>query len=233
MKIGTCGFCESHSSYYKDFDVIELQNTFYDFVNDRWLEKLRNESPKNFEFTIKGIQIITHKYNSPTYRRFKSDFGDKSNYGFFRKTEEVYKSMEIMINYANILKSNVIILQAPPNFNENVENLKNLNEFLYEFTNKNIFIGLELRGNWNKNTILNMIKKFNIIHVTDPFKEENLSLNFKYYRLHGIGGYSYKYSIDDLEKLIKITNSEDYILFNNTFMCENAKQFKNLIKLNK
>ncbi|MGC8585288.1 MAG: DUF72 domain-containing protein [Thermoplasmata archaeon] len=230
MKIGTCGFCEKHSQYYKDFDVLEIQNTFYDFVNEGWLEKLRKEAPDNFEFTIKAIQIITHPESSPTYRKFRSKFGNNSRYGFFRKTEEIYSSMEKMLEYSRILRSKIIILQAPPNFKETKENVENLHEFFSEFSDKEIILGLELRAEWDTSTIKKFTEKFGILHVTDPFRNISISDPFRYFRLHGITGYSYRYSTIDMLKLKNMVKDVDYILFNNIYMCDNAKEFINLNK---
>lgn len=230
MKIGTCGFCESKRKYFQDFDVTELQNTFYDFVKEEWLKKLKIESGNNFEITFKALQIITHRIKSPTYRRFKSNFGNRENYGHFRYTNEVYSAMEKMIEYAKILGSKIIILQAPPDFSESDENLKNLNEFLGNFSGKNIRYGLELRGKWDEKTIKELIEKYDIIHIVDPFKNSSLSNDFRYYRLHGKDSYSYKYNENDLIELKKIVNSNDYVMFNNTHMCEDAKKFKEMVK---
>lgn len=230
MKIGTCGFCESRSKIFKDFNAVEIQNTFYDFVNEEWLKRLRNEAPEDFDLVIKGIQIITHRPNSPTYRRFKSSFGCRENYGHFKNTNEVKNAMEKMVEYANILGSKIIILQSPPDFSESDSNVENIRNFLRTFSGRGLTIGWEPRGNWNKSTIRKIAEEFNIIHVVDPFKNESLYGEFKYYRLHGKGGYSYFYNNDDLLFLKKIIGKDDYVMFNNTYMCENARTFRGMIE---
>lgn len=230
MKIGTCGFCESRSKYLIDFDAVEIQNTFYDFVDEEWLRNLRNELKDNFEIILKAIQIITHTNKSPTYRRFKSVYGNEENYGHFKKTKEVYDAMEKMIEYAKIVKSDKIVIQAPPDFHGTKQNVENISEFLESFSGKNIKICIEFRGEWDENTLLDIFKKFNIIHVVDPFKKKSLYGEFKYYRLHGKSNYSYSYNEDDLNYLKKILNENDYVMFNNTHMCENAKSFRKMVK---
>jgi len=230
MKIGTCGFCESRMKIYNDFEVLEVQNTFYDFVKNEWLKKLRDEAPDYFEFTIKGIQVITHKIKSPTYRRFKSIFGKVENYGHFRDTDEVKEAMEKMIEYTKIIGSRIIILQSPPDFSESDENVKNIRNFFKIFKKRSIVYGWEPRGKWNNETIREIAMDFGIVHVVDPFKEQSTYGEFKYYRLHGKNNYSYNYTIDDLYYLKKITNENDYVMFNNTHMCENARTFKEMVK---
>ena len=230
MKIGTCGFCESRSQYFQDFCVIELQKTFYDFVKEEWLKKLRNQSNKDFEFTFKAIQIISHNKRSPTYRRFRSIFGNPDNYGHFKPTEEVYSAMEKMIVYASILNANKIIIQAPPDFSENEENIKNLYEFFRKFSRRSVKYCLEIRGKWNENTLKTIMEEFGIVHVVDLLKNKSLNGEFKYYRLHGKTGYSYFYNEGDLIYLKQILNENDYTMFNNTHMCENAKTFQEMLK---
>lgn len=230
MRIGTCGFCESRSRIYKDFNALELQKTFYDFVNEDWLKKLSEEAPESFEFTVKGIQIITHRITSPTYRRFKSNFGRAENYGHFRDTEEIKNAMEKMVQYAKILGSRIIVLQSPPDFSESDENIENLRKFFKMFSKRGIIYGWEPRGKWENSTIRKIAEELGIIHVVDPFKNESTYGEFKYYRLHGKVGYSYFYDGQDLLFLKKIAMENDYVMFNNTHMCENARTFREMIK---
>ena len=91
----------------------------------------------------------------------------------------------------------------------------------------------EVRGKWNEKTIEELCRKFDLIHCVDPFKEENVYGKIKYYRLHGIKGYNYDYSIEELKKLLEICRNDEnvYCLFNNTYMLKNAIEFKNLISV--
>ncbi|MCI4434589.1 MAG: DUF72 domain-containing protein [Thermoplasmata archaeon] len=228
MHIGVCGFCEKRQSIYKDFDVLELQNTFYDFVREEWLKKLREES-KDFEFTLKALQIITHKKDSPTYRRYRSSLGNMDNYGNFRDTEEVNEAMRVMLSYANILNSKIIIFQTPPSFSENDENIKNIYEFFKRYRKNNIIYGWENRGKWNSDTLKEIFESLGIIHVVDPFFSESITKEMRYFRLHGKGGYSYSYTNDDLMYLKGKVKNGDYIMFNNTNMCNDARSFRKMI----
>ncbi|MGC8689541.1 MAG: DUF72 domain-containing protein [Thermoplasmata archaeon] len=228
MKVGVCGFCERRSLIYRDFDAVEIQKTFYDFVREDWLKELREESG-DFEFTLKALQVITHTRESPTYRRFKSKFGNPDNYGGFRETEEVNKAMEKMIDYAKILESRIIIFQSPASFSENDDNLMNITSFFRRFRDRGITYGWENRGRWSKDTLRGIFDELGIIHVVDPFYSESLTEEGRYFRLHGKGGYSYSYTMDDLSYLRNKVKKGDYIMFNNTRMCEDAKVFRKMI----
>ncbi|BFH73187.1 DUF72 domain-containing protein [Sulfurisphaera javensis] len=233
IKIGTCGFTYKHFNY---FDVVEVQQTFYDVVSEETLNKWRKQG-KNIEFTIKALQVITHEYNRTTYKKMKSDFGNKENFGFFKPTKEVFEAYEVTLKEAKILNAKVIIFQTPSSFLPTEENVKNLKNF-FSSTDPSFIYGWEPRGEeWYKGDLLSKIfSELNIIHVVDPFRHISLTKK-KYYRLHGIGkgevNYSYKYTDEDLKKLAEIVMQEKedvYVLFNNIYSFDDALRFKKLIK---
>ncbi len=228
MKIGTCGFCRSQEYIFKKFNVVELQNTFYDFVKDETIKKYREKAPENFEFTIKAIQIITHEKNSPTYRRFKSKNFNMDNFGNFKLNADTEMAMEKMLGYAKILKSKIIIFQSPPTFHESDENKKNVFEFFRTFKSDEITFGWETRGKWSNETLKKIFSEFDMIHVVDPFKNKPVYGKFNYFRLHGINSYSYIYNDNDLKNLKSMTKENDYVLFNNVNMCDDALRFRRI-----
>ena len=71
MKLGMCGFTIGAAAYFKQFPVVEVQQTFYDPPPIGTLEKWRRQAPAGFEFTMKAWQVITHLGESPTYRRLR------------------------------------------------------------------------------------------------------------------------------------------------------------------
>ncbi len=224
IKIGTCGFPVAKSRYFKEFKVVEIQKTFYSHLPQKTALKWRKEVPEDFEFTLKAIQTITHPPNSPTYRRYK---GIKGDFGFFKNNKDVMNSWEKFRKIAKILRAKVIIFQSPPRFSENERNVKNIYEFFDSIEREFIF-GWENRGKWNENTVKKICRELDIIHVVDPFKNKKLYGNFSYYRLHGIGGYRYRYSDEELKKLKSMAKDGDYFMFNNTNMWEDAIRFQSL-----
>jgi len=66
--IGTCGFAESHAATFRDFGIVEIQQTFYQPPRATTAEKWRAEAPQGCVFTLKARQLITHEVASPTYR---------------------------------------------------------------------------------------------------------------------------------------------------------------------
>jgi len=66
--------------------------------------------------------------------------------------------------------------------------------------------------------------------VYDPFQRQPVHGNLAYFRLHGIGGYRYRYKDEDLT-LLKWCRpyGEAYCLFNNVSMFEDAMRFKEMV----
>ena len=229
IKVGCCGFAGGKEKYFKRFDVVEIQQTFYKPPKIETVRKWRMEAPKNFEFALKAWQIITHPPTSPTYR--KAGIEAKQSYGFFQPNEDVMKAWEETKEIANELKARIIIFQCPASFKEDDKNIKNMKEFFSSISHEFIF-GWEPRGKWDENVIKQICMELDLIHVVDPFKNESLYGTPKYYRLHGMKGYNYDYTMDELKKLkeICLKHGNAYCLFNNTKMLKNALEFMELLK---
>ncbi len=229
IKVGCCGFAGGMANYFKKFRVVEVQQTFYKLPRIETVQKWRKMAPKNFEFTMKAWQVITHPSTSPTYR--KAGIETKRSYGFFRVNEDTMEAWVETRKIAKELKASIIIFQCPASFKESRENIKNMRDFFSTIENDFIF-GWEPRGNWNKETVRQICMELDLIHVVDPFKNESLHGMPKYYRLHGIVGYNYDYSMDELKRLKEICLQYDdaYCMFNNTKMLKNAVEFVELLK---
>ena len=234
IKIGCCGYQKSKKEYFKNFSLVEIQSTFYQPPQKiETVKRWRESAPKDFEFTIKVWQIITHPPSSPTYRRLKEKFGKKENYGFFQPTKEVFLAWERMKEIAKILSAKILIFQTPSSFEQKRENIKNMEEFFKKIKRDSFILGWEVRGRWQKEVVKKICQKLNLVHVVDPFKEKSLFGEINYFRLHGKGGYSYKYKKEDLKKLLKFCDKKiNYVLFNNVYMFDDAKKFKTLVEKN-
>jgi len=246
IKIGTCGFPISRQRCYKLFNVVELQETFYDMPNEEKMKSLRKEAPKEFEFTVKVFQAITHPKTSPTWKRMKFKLlGNLDNYGYLKPTKENFEIWEQFYNVTKHLEANIYIFQTPGSMPIGKEIAKNVIEFFNTIKKKGIVIGWEPRGNWYTNEGMKLLQEIientGIVHVVDPFRRLPIKIQeITYFRLHGIGpgevNYRYKYTEDDLKKLIEICkevkekgSKEVYVMFNNIYMAQDAERFKQMI----
>jgi len=213
LKIGCCGFAVKKREYFKNFSVVELQQTFYQLPSKELILKWRNESPLDFEYTLKAWQLITHPPSSPTYRRIKIKIKNERNYGFFKPTDEVFSAWNKTSQIADILKAKVIIFQCPASFGPEEANIKNMKMFFKKIKRKKYIFCWEQRGGWENNLIKEICEELNLVHCVDPFKGKPVFDNINYFRLHGIGTYNYKYTKGDLERLKEELNKFSKITY--------------------
>lgn len=224
VRVGCCGFPVAMGKYFELFDVVEVQKTFYKPPEVKTAEKWRKSAPENFEFAVKAWQVITHPPTSPTFKKA----GIKAeNCGFFRPTKEVFDAWEKTRGVAKALKSTFIVFQTPKSFSDNEQNMKNMREFFSSIEREFCF-GFEPRG-WKDENVRKICEELELIHVVDPFVSRQLYGDFHYYRLHGYD-YKHKYSEEELENLLRMTN-RGYVMFNNVHMLDDALRFKKLAGL--
>lgn len=227
IKVGCCGFPVGRRRYYRTFNVVEVQLTFYDFVDTDTLRKWRDEAPDDFEFVLKAFQFITHPANSPTYKRARHiENLNLKNLGNFQLTKDVLKCYEILKDYATILKTKIIIFQSPPSFKPEKENIKNMKTFFNKIGRKDFIIGWESRGTWQPEEIKNICEDLDLIDVVDPFLRASTYGKIFYYRLHGGKGYKHQFNDEELKGLAEKTkNKSGYVMFNNITMFDDAQRF--------
>lgn len=247
LHVGCCGWAVrgGKEAYFKVFDLIELQSTFYKLPRVATAERWRNIAPSDFEFTLKAWQVITHSPSSPTWRKagIKIESELKGRYGFLKPTKENFEAWNKVLEICRALKARICVFQTPPSFGFSAENAGNVREFFSSINRDKLLIAWEPRGTWLKH--LNVVKRLcdslDLIHVVDVFRRGPVSsYPVCYIRLHGIGrgevNYRYKYTEDDLKVLLEKVEGlfdkgyrEIYVLFNNVFMAEDALRFKQIV----
>ncbi|MGC8744526.1 MAG: DUF72 domain-containing protein [Verrucomicrobiia bacterium] len=240
IKVGCCGFGGSQEQYYKRFNVVEVQQTFYDPPEVKTLERWRQKAPADFEFTIKAWQIITHRSSSPTYKRMRKRFSESElqQAGFFRNSEIVWRGFEKTIECALTLNASAIVFQCPASFKPSKENIDKLCCFFskaFEMIPHNLektrFVW-EPRGDWGPEIIKHICDKFRLIDCVDIFARRPVTAEEFYIRLHGGKDYSHAYTDAELDWLKKQLDEFDsgYCMFNNVSMLEDAQRFLMVLK---
>ena len=232
--VGCCGWCEAQPRYVADFSAIELQTTFYQppapVVARRW----KALAPPGFRFCMKAWQLITHTPSSPTYRRLRSPVSpaERDLYGSFRPTEQVWLAWERTREIARILDAAVIVFQCPKSFLPEPENIRNLATFFREIDREDRVLAWEPRGDdWTPGLVAKLCSEHNLIHVVDPFTSQAAHGDGLYWRLHGKGGYRYRYTDDDLAQLAAMLHRKarlpgpNYVMFNNIYSRQDALRF--------
>jgi len=213
--------------YFENFDVVEVQKTFYKPPSPETARKWRNIAPDNFEFTVKAWQVITHPPSSPTYRKAKLSLSDG---GFFKPIKEVFEAWEVTREIARELRSPLVLFQTPKSFRDSEENIRNMIEFFSSIEREFIF-AFEPRG-WKKENVLSVCRELDLIHVVDPFLSDPLYGDIFYFRLHGFD-YKHKYTDKELQRLsekCRELGKGGYVMFNNVHMFDDAVRFRKLVE---
>jgi uncharacterized protein YecE (DUF72 family) len=226
----------ARATYFQQFPVVELQQTFYEPPTLDLAAKWRAEAPADFQFCIKAWQLITHTAKSPTYRRLKSKLSPEEAdlVGSFRDTEQVWLAWERTRGIARVLNARVVLFQCPASFRPTRENIANLRSFFARVDSGEFDFAWEPRGaDWNDDLVRDLCTECNLIHCVDPFERLPVHGELLYWRLHGKGGYSYRYSDEDLaflrDCLARYASRPAYVLFNNVRMKEDAVRFLKLV----
>lgn len=234
IKVGCCGFPVKREIYYRNFSVVEIQQTFYHPPQIHTGRRWREEAPADFEFSMKAWQLITHEPSSPTYRRLRIPIPEakKKYYGFFKNTEEVDLAWAKTAEFAHTLGVKKILFQTPKSFGPEEDHIRNLRNFFNRIERHSFTFIWEPRGQWQEKEVLGLCKELSIIPCLDPFKGSPFKGDLLYLRLHGRAGYHYHYSDEELLTLLKMvkSSSEAYLMFNNIQMVEDAKRVQEFQK---
>jgi uncharacterized protein YecE (DUF72 family) len=229
-----CGFTIGAATYYRQFKVVEVQQTFYDPPMNSTLERWRTQAPHDFEFTMKAWQVITHFGTSRTYRRLKSPFTDeqRAEAGGFRLTETVLRAWDRTLECARILSATAILFQCPASFKATDENTNAMRKFFSTIARpRGITLLWEPRGPWPDEIVLSLCRDLDLIHAVDPFVRPSLTTELIYWRLHGNKSHYARYSDDELRQVrdwIPDREGDAYVMFNNVPRIHDVRRFREL-----
>jgi uncharacterized protein YecE (DUF72 family) len=233
VKIGTCGFRSNKTEYAELLKTVEVQHTFYQPPQIKTLEKWRAEVPVDFEFALKAWQLITHEAKSPTYKRLKKALSDeeRADAGYFKPTATVGEAWDVTLACARALQAKIVLFQCPASFKQTPANISNLERFFESVARENLAFAWEPRGDWNAKIIKDLCESLDLWHAVDPFAIPTTTPERCYFRLHGRGGFRYKYEEDELTDLVELLPEAEtaYVFFNNRYMLEDALLFKEII----
>lgn len=235
--VGCCGWPEARARYFQHFPIVEVQETFYQPPSPERARRWRQEGPPGFRFALKAWQLITHPATSPTYRRLKRplDPQAREQAGFFRPSDAVWEAWQETLAVAEALEAEAIVFQCPPSFRPTEENIANLERFFQRIERGGRLIVWEPRGGWEGEVVADLCRRLGLVHCVDPFAGRPVPREAVYFRLHGRGGYRYRYTDEELAWLRDLCREEAgkgtpvYCLFNNVYMLEDALRFRELL----
>jgi uncharacterized protein YecE (DUF72 family) len=234
MKLGMCGFTIGAAAYYRQFRVVEVQQTFYDPPPATTLMRWRSEAPRDFEFTLKAWQVITHVATSRTYRRLRSPLPARARAeaGGFRLNDTVLAAWRATAERARLLRATAILFQCPASFRPTPENLGAMRDFFQQVEQPpGVRFLWEPRGEWPDETVRRVCHDHDLIHAADPFIRPSLTPESIYWRLHGNRSHSARYTDAELRQIYAWLPTDDrdaYVMFNHIPRVEDIRRFREL-----
>lgn len=233
VNIGTCGFGRAKEEYVLALKCVEIQHTFYQPPLLKTSEKWREQTPPGFEFTLKAWQLITHEAKSPTYKRLKKKLTEEelADAGYFKPTPIVKEAWEITLASARALSAKTVLLQCPASFKPTGENVENFRRFCSDIDRGGLNLAWEPRGKWPDELVRELCRELDLWHAVDPFEKASVTRGRCYFRLHGRGGWRYKYDEAELEELASMLprDATSYVFFNNREMLDDAMRFERIV----
>lgn len=194
VHIGTSGYSYKHwagryypedlkpsqwlSHYLRDFDTVELNNTFYQLPTEQAFDNWRRATPPDFIFAVKGSRFLTHmiKLKEP----------ERGLVNFMPRAERLRR------------KLGPILWQFPPGWNVNLGRLEN---FLSLLPKKHRY-AFELRNqSWMTAEVYALLAKFNaafcIYELAGYQSPVEITADWTYVRLHGPTQFKYQGSYRD------------------------------------
>jgi uncharacterized protein YecE (DUF72 family) len=233
IEVGCCGFQKAHTTYFENYRLIEIQRTFYKLPQVATARRWRHEeAPPGFTFTLKAWQLITHSPNSPTYSKARLYIPGEARerYGYFRPTPEVFEAWERTREVATTLQAPIALFQCPASFTPTDEHKENMRAFFSGVERDGLIFAWEPRGEWTDEEIGELCAELDLVHCVDPFERQPVTTGLAYLRLHGIGGYDYRYSDAELAQVAEWIQPFEtvYLLFNNVWMWEDGLRFREM-----
>ncbi|HKB78250.1 MAG TPA: DUF72 domain-containing protein [Thermoanaerobaculia bacterium] len=153
-------------SYARDFDTVEINNTFYHLPDESAFDAWRDSVPARFVFAIKGSRFLTH--------RIKLKDPERGLSNFLPRIERLGR------------KLGPVLWQLPPRWNANPERLAGFLELLP----RGIRSAFEFRNeSWMTQEILAILRRFNaafcIYELAGYRSPLEITADWTYVRLHG------------------------------------------------
>ena len=229
IRVGCCGFAMAQEAYFRAFNCVEINSSFYQLPRRETAARWRASAPESFAFALKAWQVITHPASCPTYRRTRLDPDDRDHCGSFRANATVRWAWDETFAIAQTLQAILVLFQCPASFRPNRENLANFRRFFETAKRGKFHLGWEPRGDdWTPELIAALCRELDLIHVGDPLQSPAVVNNqLQYFRLHGLAGSRSRYAPADLLRLKDLCRGRlpVYCLFNTVAMAPDAQRF--------
>lgn len=235
LKVGCAGFPVSQRRYFAAFPVVEIDSSFYQPPQAATARRWRETAPKDFEFTVKAWQLITHPAGSPGYRRMTAKLRPEklARCGHFQDTPEVAEGWRRTEETARLLGARIILFQTPTTFFPGAENLRAFYRFFRRLPREEFVYVWEPRGeSWQTPVVRKVCAELDLVHGVDPLVSPPARGRLRYFRLRGKHrdrhvDAQHRYSDDELAAVeAQCRDGGAYVIFNNSDRFEDAGRLR-------
>lgn len=213
ITVGCAGFAVPATRYFKEYEFVEIQETYRAVPGQGTIRRWRREAPDGFRFAVMGPRQV----------------GQEG----FRAGKVIETALDTLGQVAEQLDAQTAIFVAPPDFGASRANKAALREFLEMVKSRFETIVFELGDAWKPNEGDAIAEETGTICARDPLIHGPSERTVAYYRLPGPAGHKSRYEDPAIEELAAIhegtTHDEVHYVFTNVDMFADAKRFKKQI----
>jgi len=175
-------------TYSHIFNFTEVNYTFYEYPETRRVEIWRRTVPKDFVFSVRCHQDLTHRIG-------------------LKPVEEAYRVFDRMVSYCRILDAPFLVLETPASYILDEERLKEAREFFSTTDSKGVRLIWEVRAP-NTTELTSLMQEFSVVHCVDLSREKpNFNSDVVYARLFGKGKHNiYQFTDEELVEIDEKAN---------------------------
>jgi uncharacterized protein YecE (DUF72 family) len=172
--IGTGGWAyfkvpgrSSLKAYSEVFNFVEVNHTFYEYPEERLVERWRRTVPQSFTFAARCHQDLTHRIG-------------------LKPIDAAYEVFAKMKTYCGILNAPYLVLETPPSYTMD-QAVPDSREFFASINLSGIRLVWEIRAPITPQAV-NLMQDFNIVHSVDlSIEKPSYASDVVYSRLFGKG----------------------------------------------
>jgi uncharacterized protein YecE (DUF72 family) len=175
----------SLKAYSEAFNFAEVNYTFYEYPNVRVVEGWRQNVPKDFTFSVRCHQDLTHKIG-------------------LKPLDSAYEVLGQMVTYCRILGSPFLVLETPASYVLDKVSISVAKDFFASVCLNGVRLVWEIRAPITEQA-LGLMRDFDIIHCVDISKNKPSDWNdMGYTRIFGKGKHNiYQFTDQELLEIDK------------------------------
>ncbi len=209
--IGCAGFRMKQVEYFRRFNLVEVQQSFFDPPTERTLARWRRQAPAGFAFSIRAWQLITHPATYPGYRRIRRPWEQaaRDRFGSFQPTEQTWWAWQILERAARILDVKAIVFQTPASFTPTPQNRENLVRFFDSIERSACHLVWEPDGIWDAQETEDLCRRCGLVAAVDPLLGKPFPGEPFYFRMREKTRGRGAYTEDDFFEIRSAASSAD------------------------